>query len=70
MSGMRKYINNIFSSTLQKEDLVMSRIHDTMDEFNFAPRKELEMSLDIAFKLHGTVVMFYHFDKNFFGSAL
>lgn len=71
MSGMRKYITSVFSSTLQKEDLVMSRIAATMDDFNFAPRKELGVSsLDIAFKLHGATIMFYNFDKNFLASAL
>ena len=71
MSGVRKYITNFFSSDLQKEDLVMSRIHATMDDFNFAPRREVgTTSLDVAFKLHGTTIMFYHFDKNFFVSLL
>lgn len=71
MSGMRKYITNLSSSTLQKEDLVMSRISATMDDFNFAPRRELGVSsLDVVFKLHGTIVMFYNFDKNFLASAL
>lgn len=70
MSGMRKYMTNLFSSTLKQEDLVMSRISDTMEDFNFAPRKELGMSLDVAFKLHGTTLMFYHFDKDFLKSAL
>lgn len=71
MSGMRKYITSVFSSTLQKDDLVMSRIAATMDDFNFAPRKELGVSsLDVAFKLHGTTIMFYNFDKNFLASAL
>lgn len=68
---MRKYITNLSSSTLQKEDLVMSRISATMDDFNFAPRRELGVSsLDVVFKLHGTIVMFYNFDKNFLASAL
>jgi hypothetical protein len=71
MSGMRKYMTNLFSSTLQKKDLVMSRISATMDDFNFAPRRELGVSsMDITFKLHGTTIMFYNFDKNFLASAL
>ena len=71
MSGMRKYMTNLFSSTLQKDDLVMSRIAATMDDFNFAPRRELGVSsLDVAFKLHGATIMFYNFDKNFLTSAL
>lgn len=48
----------------------MSRISATMDDFNFAPRKELSVSVDVAFKLHGTTLMFYHFDKSFFLSVL
>jgi hypothetical protein len=64
-------MTNLFSSTLQKEDLVMSRISATMDDFNFAPRRELGVSsLDVTFKLHGTTIMFYNFDKNFLASAL
>jgi hypothetical protein len=70
MAGIRKYMTNFFSTDLQKDDLVMSRIHATMDDFNFAPRRELGMGLDVAFKLHGTTIMFYHFDKNFFVSLL
>lgn len=41
-----------------------------MDDFNFAPRKELSLSVDVAFKLHGTILMFYHFDKNFVMSVM
>jgi hypothetical protein len=49
----------------------MSRISATMDDFNFAPRRELGVSsMDITFKLHGTTIMFYNFDKNFLASAL
>lgn len=70
MTGVRKFLTNFLSTTLQKEDLIMSRLSSTMDDFNFAPRKELSLSVDVAFKLHGTILMFYHFDKNFVMSVM
>ncbi len=70
MTGIRRQLSNLFSRSLKQEDLNLGRFHEAMEDFNFARRKELNSSADIAFALHGTTVMFYHFDRPFFDKNL
>ena len=81
MSGMRRQTTGLFAyggagATLRKEDLNLDRLHEILSEdLNFSPpadgaAAEPGASADVAFKLHGTTVMFYHFDKQFLQTAM
>lgn len=54
----------------KKEDHHSFRTQSSMHDVNFAPRRELGMWADVAFNLHGSTVMFCHFDRKFLQYAI
>lgn len=70
MSNMRKYVMTLLSATLRNEDLNLARTRRLLEQFQFAARQQQDMSADVTFTLHGSVVMFYHFDPSFFQKAI
>lgn len=72
-SGIRRRLAGLLSGvSLQSVDLNAQRLHSVLEEFNFASRPDeaAGSSADVAFTLHGTTVMFYHFNRQSFDKII